>query len=119
MLPMVFTMASKAFILPDSIKSTNSIKVRERYVMYSIFAESLMRTVTFSTTGPGVSAFAIKCPLIPRAGRIEMTNTSIPIPPSQWIRAFQSRRLSERTPFAAAEHPVVVNPDVDSKKASI
>ena len=82
-------------------------------------AESLILTVIFSMTGPGVSALAIIWPFMPRAGRMEITKTSIPIPPSQWEMAFQSIRLLERTAPSTAEHPVVVKPDVDSKKASM
>ena len=53
------------------------------------------------------------------AGSMDMTNITIPIPPSQWDMAFHRRMLLVITPESTAVQPVVVNPDVASKKASI
>ncbi|MEI3503236.1 MAG: hypothetical protein V8Q42_06115 [Anaerovoracaceae bacterium] len=47
-----------------------------------------------------------------------MTNTSIPIPPSQCDIAFQSSSAWQSAAWFAV-HPVVVKPDVDSKKAVV
>ena len=111
--------ASKSGTLPESISRIISSIVNDIYVIYSIFAESLILTVIFLSTGPGVSALAIICPFIPSAGSMEMTKRSIPMPPSQFDIAFHSSSPPERNFPATTEQPVVVNPDVDSNRASI
>ena len=59
MLPRVLITASKNGTLPESISRIISSIVNDIYVIYSIFAESLILTVIFLSTGPGVSALAI------------------------------------------------------------
>ena len=52
-------------------------------------------------------------------GRMAMTNTSTPIPPTQWVKLRQNRppRLRGSISVRMLE-PVVVKPETVSKKAS-
>jgi hypothetical protein len=55
-----------------------------------------------------------------REGRITITRAIIPIPPNQCVRLRQKRiEYGSISTSLRIEEPVVVNPDVDSKKASI
>ena len=49
-----------------------------------------------------------------------MPSRMIPIPPSQWVMARHRRRLCGTASISVRiVAPVVVNPDIDSKKASV
>ena len=53
-------------------------------------------------------------------GRIIIRITIIPIPPIQWVKLRQKRiEWGSISTFLRIEEPVVENPDVDSKNASI
>jgi hypothetical protein len=53
-------------------------------------------------------------------GNINMTRTMNPKPPSQWVRLLQkSIEYGSISTFAIIEEPVVVKPELDSKKASM
>ena len=53
-------------------------------------------------------------------GRMAMTNTSTPMPPTQWVKLRQNKapRLKGSTAIRM-DAPVVVKPETVSKKASI
>ena len=59
----------------------------------------------------------MECPSL--MGRMAMTNTSTPMPPTQWVKLRQNRlpRLSGST-AVRMDAPVVVKPETVSKKAS-
>ncbi len=58
-------------------------------------------------------------PPIPRKGRTATASTMIPIPPSHWLKPRQKRRPRGSEPGSEKiEAPVVVKPEIDSKKAS-
>ena len=72
------------------------------------------------TVGPGTSA-RIRCIPWPSViGSTAMTNTSTPMPPTQWVKLRQNRQLRRRGSTAVRMvEPVVVKPETVSKKASI
>ena len=80
---------------------------------------SLMRLTSLPAVGPGISArrMCMECPSL--MGRMAMTNTSTPMPPTQWVKLRQNRlpRLSGST-AVRMDAPVVVKPETVSKKAS-
>lgn len=74
----------------------------------------------FAQGDAGVSALAIFWPPIPRAGRILMAKTRIPMPPNHWQKERQNKIPFGRISTSVTmEAPVVVNPDTASKKALI
>ena len=78
-----------------------------------------MRLTSLPTVGPGTSA-RIKCiPWPSFIGRMAMTNTSTPMPPTQWVKLRQNKppRLRGSISVRMLE-PVVVKPETVSKKAS-
>ncbi len=59
-------------------------------------------------------------PLIFRKGIIAITRTITPIPPIQCVSARQNKILLGRTSISVKiDEPVVVKPEIDSKKASV
>ncbi len=80
---------------------------------------SLDLGTSLSTVGPGISALRM---LMERSGVFTSitTNTSMPMPPIQWVKPRQNSipRLSAST-SASIVAPVVVKPLTVSKKASI
>ena len=55
-----------------------------------------------------------------RVGRIIITSKMIPIPPTQCVRLLQKRiEYGNISTSFIIEEPVVVNPDADSKNASM
>ncbi|OPY08667.1 MAG: hypothetical protein A4E67_00933 [Syntrophaceae bacterium PtaB.Bin038] len=78
-----------------------------------------MRGVSRSLTGEGISALKSCMPPTPSSGRMARERMMIPMPPSHWVRARQKRMpLEVPSRFDRTEAPVVVNPDMVSKKAS-
>ena len=78
-----------------------------------------MRLTSLPTVGPGTSA-RIRCIPWPSViGRTAMTNTSTPMPPTQWVKLRQKRhpRVRCSTSVRMVE-PVVVKPETVSKMAS-
>jgi len=81
---------------------------------------SLMRLTSFPTAGPGISARSMCIPWpSPPIGRMAMTNTRTPMPPTQWVKLRQNRmpRFSDSTSVRMVA-PVVVKPETVSKKQS-
>ena len=74
----------------------------------------------FLTLGPGLSAFIRNIVLPPAAsGMSAITNTSIPMPPTQWVNDLQkSRQWGSASTSDRIDAPVVVKPDAVSKTAS-
>ncbi len=80
-----------------------------------------MRGVSFeSFIGPGVSALKSCMPPTPSSGRIATVSTMMPMPPIQCMRCRQMLidGASASRPLIVVE-PVVVRPEVASKKASV
>ena len=112
------TNASKIDI-PPIVRRKTSDKVIVIYVIYNIFAVSLSLGAIFPATGPGDSALYIWNPPIPKAGRSARVNTSIPMPPIQWVNDLQKIIPCGRDSISLKiVAPVVVNPDTISKKES-
>ncbi len=91
------------------------------YTNHSDLAVSVMRGASFSSfTAPGVSARYICMPPTPSSGRMATAITMMPRPPNQCRDARQKLREGGRpsSPDSTVE-PVVVSPDMDSKKASV
>ena len=82
-------------------------------------AVSIALLESFPTVGPGISA-RIRCMLRPSAsGSTAMTNTSTPIPPTQWVKLRQKRSpCSMLSTSVRMVEPVVVKPLTVSKSAS-
>ena len=83
-----------------------------------IFAESLLRGLSFSFTGPVTSAFkSWVLPLTPES--IATKRTTIPMPPSHCVMLRHKRMLRGRLSTSASTViPVAVKPESVSKKAS-
>jgi len=78
-----------------------------------------MRGASLSLVGPATSAWKSCMPPICSMGRMASPRTMIPMPPSQWVRARQKLMLGGMTSTSMMIlDPVVVKPDMDSKKAS-
>ena len=78
-----------------------------------------MRLTSLPTVGPGTSARRRCMPWPSLIGRMAMTNTSTPMPPTQWVKLRQKRPLRVRDSTSVRMlAPVVVKPDTVSKKAS-
>ncbi len=92
-----------------------------RYTVQSARAVCVMRGVSFSfLTGPGVSALYSCMPPTPSIGRMATTSTMMPMPPYQcsaWRHRF-SEGAMESSPTSTVD-PVVLRPDIVSKKASV
>ena len=75
---------------------------------------------TFPKTGPGTSAFMTSRWLFLLLSIIARAKTNTPIPPIKWVKLRQKRREWVRTPTSSnIVAPVVVKPELTSKKASI
>src|SRR6056297_768413 len=97
-----------------------SKNVMPAYTIQRILAESDNRGVNLSGTGLGTSALYNWMPPTPRNGRMARERTIMPMPPSHWIRLRQNKRLGAApSMLVITDEPVVVNPDTDSKKASV
>ncbi len=79
-----------------------------------------MRSASWFTSGPGSSDSNIWRPPIRNRGSTASASTMIPIPPSHWLSWRQIRidRSSDSTSVTTVA-PVVVNPDIPSKNASM
>ena len=78
-----------------------------------------MRLTSLPTEGPGTSA-RIRCmPWPSDIGRIAITKTSTPMPPTQWVKLRQNKipRLRDSTSGRMVA-PVVVKPETVSNSAS-
>ena len=75
--------------IPPRTKSTTSATVSATYIRYNILAVCLVFGTILSIVGPGTSAFIILRDLLPARGITAITNTSTPIPPTQWVKALQ------------------------------
>ena len=88
---------------------------------YKIFAVSPIRLTSLPTEGPGTSA-RIRCipwPSPALMGRMAITNTSTPMPPTQWVKLRQNSTPRPRGSISVRMlAPVVVKPETVSKKAS-
>lgn len=57
---------------------------------------------------------------MPRRGSTATVSTTMPMPPIQWVRERQNRiERGSASMSRRIEAPVVVNPDMVSKKASV
>ena len=115
---------------PPSRRSNASHKLKMRYVSHKVLAVCRMRGWIRSTVGPGTSARSREVPPMPMNGRIATENMMIPMPPIHWINARQKRiprgmlsipwgRWGWRVASPRMVAPVVVSPDMASKKASV
>ena len=79
-----------------------------------------MRLTSLPGAGPGISArsMCMPCPS-PPIGRMAITNTSTPMPPTQWVKLRQNRppRVRGSTSVRMVA-PVVVKPETVSKMQS-
>ena len=86
---------------------------------YRINAVCRTRATSLPQVGPGTSAFIIYKVWAPDLGSTASTNTSTPMPPTQWVKLRQNSipRLKASTSVRMLA-PVVVKPDTVSNKAS-
>ena len=85
-----------------------------------MLAVSLARGISLPTTGPGISARMMWMERSVTLGTSAITNTSTPMPPTQWVKLRQNRRPRLMTStFSRIDAPVVVKPLTVSKKASM
>ncbi len=89
------------------------------YILYSILAVWRAFGTSFSVVGPGLSA-RIRCKgSAPDMGKIAITNIRTPMPPIQWVKLRQnSMPLSSASTLESMLPPVVVKPEIDSKRLS-
>ena len=72
------------------------------------------------TTGPGISARMMWMDRSDTLGRMAMTKTRTPMPPTQWVKLRQnSKPWLMTSTLARMEDPVVVKPLTVSKNASM
>ena len=85
-----------------------------------MLAVSLARGRSLPTTGPGISARRMCMERSFAPGTMAITNTSTPMPPTQWVKLRQNSRprLMPST-FVRMDAPVVVKPLTVSKNASM
>ena len=89
-------------------------------MLYNNFAVPLIRGTNFSIVGPGTSARITWMERSPAKGTMAMTKTNTPIPPIQWVKLLQNRiPLGSVSISVRILAPVVVNPDIVSKRLSI
>ena len=87
---------------------------------YRILDDWDARGTSLLFTGPGLSARMRKLELMPKNGSRAVVRMSTPIPPSQWVNDRQNSRPMGRPSMAVRMvAPVVVKPDMVSKKQSI
>ena len=101
-------------------RSTSSTAVSTKYILYSMLAVCPAFGTIFLTLGPGLSAFIRNMVLPPAAsGMTAITNTRIPMPPTQWVNERQkSRQWGRASTSDRIDAPVVVKPDAVSNTAS-
>ena len=86
---------------------------------YRMRAVCRARGTSLPTVGPGTSARMMCIERSPLMGMTAMRNTSTPMPPIQCVKLRQNRPERERLSMSfKIEAPVVVKPEVVSKKAS-
>ena len=69
--------------------------------------------------GPVISATYKSLPSIPRLGNMAIKSIMIPKPPSHWVSERQNKvACGKKSMLSRTDEPVVVNPDMVSKKAS-
>ena len=79
-----------------------------------------MRGLSLSATGPGTSAEKSCMPPIPKMGKMARLRTIIPIPPSHCVMLRQkSIPFGNDSMSFRMDDPVVVKPDMVSKKAFV
>ena len=85
-----------------------------------MLAVSFARGISLPTTGPGISARMMWIDRSESPGTSAIRNTSMPMPPTQWVKLRQNRRpwLMASTSVRIDE-PVVVKPETVSKNASM
>ena len=84
-----------------------------------MLAVSLARGISLPTTGPGISARMMWMERSVTLGTSAITNTSTPMPPTQWVKLRQNRMPRPRASISVRMlAPVVVKPETVSKKAS-
>ena len=111
-------MASKRFIGPIHSRATSST-VSARYTSQSVLATSDMRGKKRSWVIPVVSALYSWVAPPPKMGISATVKTTIPTPPCHWVRLRQkSSDLGKDSTSEKTLAPVVVKPEIVSKKAS-
>src|SRR5664280_1790176 len=109
--------ASKTGIPPAASKIISE-SVRKKYIATRRFAASLILGWILSV-GPENSVAAIWIFDDFKAGKTESEINIIPIPPSHWVMLLQNRiPCGIDSILGSIVAPVVVKPDIDSKKAS-
>ena len=110
--------ASSGCMPASSSRATSSADM-PTYSSHRILAVWAMRGVSLSTVGPGASLRSTFSPPIPMRGRIATVSTTIPMPPSHCISERQnSIERGSASMSVRIVAPVVVKPDIASKKAS-
>ena len=90
-----------------------------RYVLHSQWVVVETRGWSFPNFKPVLSAEKSCCSPTPRAGSRARVKKMMPMPPIQCIRLRQKRMEWGRpSMWSRAVAPVVVKPDIDSKKAT-
>ena len=90
-----------------------------RYMVYRIRAVVRALGTSLSQVGPGISARIRNMEFLLLKGITAMTNTSTPMPPTQWVRQRQKfMHLGSPSISLKIVEPVVVKPDTTSKNAS-
>ena len=104
--------------MPASHSKSVSTKVKPTYINHNRFAVSVILGCNLSLLGPGASAVNNCIPPIPNNGNIAIARTMIPIPPIQCVVLRQNKTPLGTTSISAkTDEPVVVYPDIVSKKA--
>ncbi|MBA7590946.1 hypothetical protein ES708_33090 [subsurface metagenome] len=104
---------------PSNSKITSPIVIM-KYTPHKRFAVSLILGCSLSGVGPGTSAINNCIPPMPNIGRITSERTMIPIPPSHCVMLLQNNNPCDRDSMSLRiDAPVVVNPDIVSKNASV
>ena len=88
-------------------------------MVYRILEVWEERGTSLLMMGPGDSAFMTWRVRAPREGKRAMVRTRMPMPPSQWVKERQKRMpLGRPSTARRMEEPVVVKPEMHSKKQS-
>ncbi len=75
--------------------------------------------MSLPTLGPGDSARMMRMLCPPVMGKRARRNTKTPMPPNQWVKLRQKRRdRGMASTSARMDAPVVVKPEMTSKRAS-
>ena len=117
--PKAVVRASNTGIPPHS-KNTISVTVITKYMIYNIRAVWRILGTSLPTDGPGLSAFIKFMLEPPDKGTTASKNTRTPIPPIQWVKLRQNKpQWDIASTSSSMLAPVVVNPDIVSKRASV